>query len=213
MIGYYNYTVVATYFGLGAAVCGILFALTGNPLAAVYCLMIAGVTDMFDGKIARTRERTENEKRFGIQIDSLTDLVCFGVLPAAITCSVWCTSTGKTIPPLVAVAAAIYVLAALIRLAYFNVVEEERQQTTNEKRKEFEGVPVTTVALILPLFFGLSKLMGDKFPIVLTGVLVLTAFAFVSKVRVRKPGNVGIIIMSVVGIAEAVLLIFGSKLF
>lgn len=44
-----------------------------------------------DGRIARTKkDRTEQEKRFGIQIDSLNDLVCFGVLPAAIGWSMDC---------------------------------------------------------------------------------------------------------------------------
>ena len=46
--------------------------------------MLAGVCDMFDGKIARTMKRTKQEKRFGIQIDSLSDFLCFGVLPAMI---------------------------------------------------------------------------------------------------------------------------------
>ena len=66
---------------------GILFAAGGQVSPALLCLMGAGFCDMFDGKIASTRPRTQQEKRFGIQIDSLSDLVCFGVLPAVI---VWC---------------------------------------------------------------------------------------------------------------------------
>ena len=50
---------------------------------ALVCLAISGLCDMFDGKVARTKkDRTEAEKRFGIQIDSLADIVCFGVSPA-----------------------------------------------------------------------------------------------------------------------------------
>ncbi len=47
------------------------------------CLLLHfGLCDMFDGKIARTKERTERRKKcFGIQIDSLADIVCFGILP------------------------------------------------------------------------------------------------------------------------------------
>ena len=51
---------------------------------ALLCLMFAGFCDMFDGKIASTMKRTKQEKRFGIQIDSLSDLICFGALPALI---------------------------------------------------------------------------------------------------------------------------------
>ena len=52
---------------------------------AVGIFIVASLTDLLDGKIARTKKnRTEVEKRFGIQIDSLSDIVCFGVAPAAL---------------------------------------------------------------------------------------------------------------------------------
>ena len=58
-----------------------MFAVNGHLHLGVMCLAISGLCDMFDGKIARTKKnRTEVEKRFGIQIDSLSDIVCFGVL-------------------------------------------------------------------------------------------------------------------------------------
>ena len=82
MIGFYNYTVVLTYIGLASSVLGIFTAFDGKPSMAVICLIISGICDMFDGKIARTMDRTQMEKRFGIQIDSLCDLVSFGILPA-----------------------------------------------------------------------------------------------------------------------------------
>ena len=74
---------------------------------------------MFDGKVARTKkDRTEVEKRFGIQIDSLADIVCFGVSPAIL-----CYRMGMR--GLTGVAILLfYVLAGLIRLAWFNVSEE-----------------------------------------------------------------------------------------
>ncbi len=57
--------------------------MNGSPYSALLCLMVSGLLDAFDGRIARTKKnRTEQEKRFGIQIDSLNDVVCFGVLAA-----------------------------------------------------------------------------------------------------------------------------------
>lgn len=91
MLGFYNYTVVLTYVGMLTGFAGILFAAGGQVSPALLCLLGAGFCDMFDGKIASTRPRTQQEKRFGIQIDSLSDLVCFGVLPAVI---VWCAAWG-----------------------------------------------------------------------------------------------------------------------
>ena len=81
MIGVYDYTVLATYLSLAFGVSGILVAMNGSPYSALLCLMVSGLLDAFDGRIARTKKnRTEQEKRFGIQIDSLNDVVCFGVL-------------------------------------------------------------------------------------------------------------------------------------
>lgn len=85
MIGYYNYTVWLTFVGMLSSVVGMGFAVQGKIIAAVICLMFSGFCDMFDGIVARTKkDRTDEEKRFGIQLDSLSDIVCFGVLPFVI---------------------------------------------------------------------------------------------------------------------------------
>ena len=85
MLGVYDYTVVLTYVSLMVSIGGMMFAVNGHLHLGVMCLAISGLCDMFDGKIARTKKnRTEVEKRFGIQIDSLSDIVCFGVAPAGL---------------------------------------------------------------------------------------------------------------------------------
>lgn len=85
MLGVYDYTVVLTYVSVLISMGGMLFSLNGCPKMAVVCLAVSGFCDMFDGKIARTKKnRTEVEKRFGIQIDSLADIICFGVAPSLI---------------------------------------------------------------------------------------------------------------------------------
>lgn len=82
LLGFYDYTVILTYAGTLSAFHGILSLLNNSPRQALICLMISGVCDMFDGTIAATKDRNRQEKRFGIQIDSLNDIVAFGVLPA-----------------------------------------------------------------------------------------------------------------------------------
>ena len=80
MLGVYDYTVILTYISLWISIGGMMLSLNGHLDLAVLCLALSGLCDMFDGKIARTKkDRTEIEKRFGIQIDSLCDIVCFGV--------------------------------------------------------------------------------------------------------------------------------------
>ena len=137
MIGVYDYTVIATYLSLLLGLAGLYSAAQSEPLDAMLCLMLAGLLDAFDGRIARTKKgRTDAEKRFGIQIDSLNDLVCFGVLPAAIGWSTGCQRLWFL------ATMSFFTLCALIRLAYFNVTEEERQDKTAENRSCYLGVPV-----------------------------------------------------------------------
>ena len=84
-IGFYDYTVVLTYMSLVSAVLGMVFAHKGLFGAAMLCLFFSGFCDAFDGTVARTKKnRTDTERKFGIQIDSLSDLIAFGVLPACI---------------------------------------------------------------------------------------------------------------------------------
>ena len=152
MIGFYNYTVILTYMSLCSAVVGITQTFEGRERIAILCLLISGICDLFDGKVARhKKDRTDQEKLFGIQIDSLCDLVAFGVLPACIGYKMG-FNYGLGL-----VSAVLIVLCGLIRLGYFNVMEEERQKSTAENRKEYQGLPITTSSIILPLLFLAKK--------------------------------------------------------
>ena len=86
MIGFYNYSVIVTYIGVALSVSGMALASTGQFKFAILCLALAGACDTFDGKIARAmKNRTKEMEIFGIQIDSLCDMVCFGVTPVIIS--------------------------------------------------------------------------------------------------------------------------------
>jgi CDP-diacylglycerol--serine O-phosphatidyltransferase len=201
MLGYYNYTVILTYLGMLVSFTGIVSALQGNLQTALLCLMVSGLCDMFDGKIASTRVRTASEKRFGIQIDSLSDLVCFGVLPAIIVCQ----AATATLP--VFCLAGAYVLCALIRLAYFNVNEEERQSQTQAARTVYLGLPVTTAALIVPAVYGLGLLWHWPLGYILPAVLLVMGVAFLTPFRLKKPARAGKVAMIVCGLAELCILV------
>ena len=202
MLGYYNYTVVATYVSLVVSVLGIFQAWEGRSLLSIFCLMLSGLLDAFDGKIARTKlDRTEEEKCFGIQLDSLCDIVCFGVLPAAI-----CRSFGLQSGWALAVCC-LYILCAQIRLAFFNVQEEERQSKTSERRSCYSGLPVTTIALLLPPVYLLHDLGDDIMRWVAGILLLIVGVLFITPIRVPKPHKVGIIAVMAVGAVEAVLLL------
>ncbi|MCQ2418053.1 MAG: CDP-alcohol phosphatidyltransferase family protein [Oscillospiraceae bacterium] len=202
MIGYYSYTVILTYVGFVCGTVGLYFCANGSTNAAIIMLMLAGFCDMFDGKVAKTKKnRTSQECRFGIQIDSLSDMVCFGILPPMIA-----FSTGMHKPYQIAIFSC-FSLAGLIRLAYFNVSEEERQETTTERRKVYEGLPVTSVALIIPFLFAFRNDLGDGFPIVASVVYAVIACAFITRFTLKKPQMRVMVLFIIIGVLELLLLI------
>lgn len=196
MIGFYNYSVILTYIGLASSVFGITQVMDGKPAIPFLCLLFSGICDLFDGKIARSmKNRTEHEKVFGIQIDSLCDLVCFGVFPAIIGYS-YGFNHGLGL-----ISSFMIVIGAVIRLGYFNVMEEERQRNTTELRKQYQGMPVTTIAIILPLLFlGRANIPRDIFPYIFQGFMILISILFVLKINVKKLSARGIFILFTMGI-------------
>ena len=183
LLGFYDYTVILTYMSLLSAFSGMILSGKGMHTAAVLCLMFCGICDAFDGTVARTKKnRTEDEKAFGIQIDSLCDAVSFGVFPALLSVRMGLNGIlGMAI-------AAIYSLCAVIRLAFFNVQEAKRQQAEEGKRKTYRGLPVTSISMIYPVVALLQLFLpAGAFRVVLHIVMAATAFAFVLDFSVKKP--------------------------
>lgn len=201
LVGFYNYTVWLTYAGAAAAVCGIFFSAGGHPFWGVICLLFAGATDMFDGKIASTMKRNEAEKNFGIQIDSLCDLISFGVLPVAIGYGLG-LSGGFFF-----VSAVLYIICAIIRLAYFNVDEIMRQKNENGSRKTYYGLPVTAAAMLFPLIYGLKDLLSAALLPVYQVALFAVAAAFILKFKIRKPRGAALWVIFALGLAVVALVI------
>lgn len=200
MIGVYDYTVILTYLGFASGVYGIINACNGKIFPAVICLMFAGLCDMFDGKVARTKKRrTIEERHFGIQLDSLSDLVCFGVLPAMIGYNIGLNKT--ILLPLII----FFPIAALIRLAWFNVLEITRNSSSPVK--EYTGLPVTSAALIFPFIYIFKKLIGCYFPLVYGICMFIVGVLFISKIKIKKPNTRTMILFIIVGVIEILLII------
>lgn len=226
MIGFYDYTVVLTYLSLMSGATGIMLCLNGigHPYLGMFFLLFSGLCDTFDGKVARTKkDRTDQMKNFGIQIDSLSDLVAFGLLPACIgisllryairtpglsgfTCYVL-THYQKPTQIVLTFIAVLYVLAAMIRLAYFNVMEEEDQNRDETGAKIYTGLPVTSAALIFPAVLLFHLLLRADLTLLYFGVMILTGLFFLSKIQIKKPKNRGIALLIGFGTVEFVILI------
>ena len=123
---------------------------------------------------------------FGERIDSLADLVAFGVAPAMIGFGMQ-INRWYYLPVFV-----IFVLCGLIRLAYFDVTETIRTEDPNcGKRTYYEGLPITNVAFFLPIFYLIATLFApNSLPrtvVMLTGYLSM-AIAFILPFKMPKPG-------------------------
>ncbi|QOV20839.1 CDP-alcohol phosphatidyltransferase family protein [Blautia liquoris] len=201
MIGFYDYTVILTYISFASSISGIFCAITGHFRWAIFCLAFSGLCDMFDGKIARTKkDRTREEKSFGIQIDSLCDVVCFGAFPIVL-----CYSLGmKHIYSMIILI--FYGLAGVIRLGFFNVLAEEDDAAKKDVKPCYHGLPITSMAVALPLAYLLSPLLHGFFIIVLHIMVLVIAILFVTDFKFRKPTNkelsliVGIVAIAVLGV-------------
>ena len=159
---------------------------------------------MFDGKIARSmKNRTEDEKSFGIQIDSLCDVVCFGIFPAMI-----CYLLGVR-GPVGLVIIALYCVNSVIRLAYFNVMEMKGALVSEEGEKYYKGLPITSMAVVLPLVFMIQFFVPDfVFIICLHLALLVGGTLFVVNFRFRKPKNSTLaVLVAVVAVALCIMIL------
>ena len=185
MIGFYDYTVILTYVSIASSVIGMTQAIHGRFKVAVVLLAFSGLCDMFDGKIARTKKnRSDDAKAFGIQIDSLCDVVCFGAFPALICYLLGVRGfLGMTV-------IALYCVSSVIRLAFFNVMEMNNALITEEGEKFYRGLPITYMAVALPLVFMIQFFVPDRaFVVCLYLLLLVVGLLFIVDFRFRKPSN------------------------
>ena len=203
-IGEYNKAVVLTYLGVVFGILSLMFAFSGNFMYAMVCLLTAGVCDAFDGKVARACKRTEDGKRFGIEIDSLADTVNFVVLPIIIFFNMGMTSWYHI------VIYTMYALAGIIRLAYFNVLAF--------KEKDFKavdyytGLPVTTVSFFFPFAYSFSGILPTEIMnLILTGMMLLIAFLFVFNFKIKKPKGKTLYVFLGIAIIMAAAILFFAK--
>lgn len=208
MIGYYNYTILFTFFGTVSGLLGIQFALSDNILASLICLLICGFFDMFDGTVARTKKnRTEFEKKYGVQLDSLSDVVCFAVLPTIIALEVtkplgWWSNL-----------CLLYFITSISRLAYFNVEEEMRSKKESTPRKIYTGLPVTMTSVILPCLYFIGSMVNGYLSVIMLIGILANASLQVSKIKIPHLQKRGLLTCLLIGSIILILTILTQYLF
>ena len=180
---------MVTLLALSAGLTAIRFALDGRWEHAVLAVVAAAILDALDGRVARL---LKGASKFGAELDSLSDFVCFGVAPALILYLWTMRDAGK----LGWVLVMLFTICCGLRLARFNVMLEDPDAPV-WKNRFFSGIPAPMGGLLvlLPLVFSLQ--VGDGlfrqpwvagvFLLVLAGMMVSTipTFSF-KKLKVSR---------------------------
>ena len=161
--------------GLLSAVLAIYFAITGNFPAAMIGLVWAVFFDWSDGNIARRMKgRTDKQRLFGGQLDSLIDIVSFGVCPAVVLLSYGDFS------PWFLPGAFLIVAGGVLRLSYFNVYGLV-------SKTSYQGLAIDNNGILLVLFFVFHDLFSASAFTVILYILILTLAALnVAPIRTPK---------------------------
>ena len=166
---------ICSLLGLLCAVFGIYFAIEGNFLAAIIGVLWAVLFDWYDGILAqKMKDRTKEQGAFGAQMDSMIDIVSFGVLPAILLLSYGNYSLWY-MP-----GAFIIIASGAIRLSYFNVFGLIDNKT-------YLGLSVDSNGLILPLIFLFESFFSHtSFSIILYALLMVLSALNLSSIRINK---------------------------
>ena len=194
-------SVLLTYLGVIFAITSMYFAFTKMAFAEVgymryslVFLILAGICDMFDGKVARMCKRSTEEKEFGIQIDSLADTVSFLVLPVVIMSSLGMTNIFELLVYIV------FILCGISRLAYFNC-----NASMDGPVKFYNGLPVTSTSIVYPVLGLLhGQIPENIFELVYIAATIIIAFLFIFKIKIPKIKGIAYIIIPIL----ALLLVF-----
>ena len=172
-LGVYHPSVLLTYLGLSISLYGVFFS---KSLAfSLILLILAGLCDTFDGMVANAFQRNDLEKAFGVQIDSLSDLISFGVFPVHIYLQYFAKFGVFSF-----LLSVLYLLSVVTRLAYFNA-------SGGEKKDYFTGLAVTYASFFIPLYglfsvyFSIEKILPGEL------LYTLLAFFFVFNFKMKKP--------------------------
>lgn len=143
-------------------------------------LIVSGICDAFDGTIAK-KLRKNIKDDYGIQLDSLADILSSGIFPIII-----CISMGfnKNVDIIIY---CIFIICGITRLAYFNV-------NTKNETTCFTGLPITCTTIILPIIYNLKN------EVLFMSVLLLLSILFVSNIKIKKPNLKTKLVLSLMGI-------------
>jgi len=197
-----------TIFGVCLGLSSIKFALDANYVMSVIAIAFAAILDTLDGRVARLIKGTS---KVGKELDSLTDVISFGVAPSFVM-YFWAINEMGKIGWLLIL---IYTVCCALRLARFNLTVVDEAETW--KINFFEGVPSPAAAglILLPLILNLSGLFEFENHATVSSIIILaTSILMVSKIptyslkRILIPRNLAIFLLLGIGIYLSLIIFY-----
>ena len=200
-----------TIFGVCLGLSSIKFALDTNYAMSVIAIGFAAILDTLDGRVARLIKATS---KVGKELDSLTDVISFGVAPSFVMYFWTLNEVGKIGWMLVL----IYTVCCALRLARFNLTVVEETETW--KINFFEGIPSPAAAglILLPLMLNLSDLVQFENTAIISSIVILmVSILMVSKIptyslkRILIPRHLTIFLLLGIGVYLSLLIFYIFK--
>ncbi|MCI5674850.1 MAG: CDP-diacylglycerol--serine O-phosphatidyltransferase [Ezakiella sp.] len=162
-----------TFCNMLCGALSILFTIDGKYRTAMAFIVFASIADRYDGRVAR---KFKQSSAMGVQMDSMGDIISFGIAPALLSYMIVFDKLEGTFKLLGAAATAIYIVAGALRLARFNVIGMDDDNC-------FHGLPIPVCGLLLVGFLFLKLKFSPIFYFVL---MVLLGLLMLSNIRVKK---------------------------
>lgn len=179
-LGYYNLANLVTSLGLACALLSCFLIAQRHYAVAMLAFSCAGLCDMMDGRIARASATTGKRARFyGIQLDSLCDVISFGVIPCMMA---YMLGYNRTLDILVYL---LFTVCGAMRLANFNM--EVALDSPNLRSDHFTGMPIPFSVNVFPLLLIVHLLVGRPVFWLFRLVLLLVAICYILRIRIPKP--------------------------
>jgi CDP-diacylglycerol--serine O-phosphatidyltransferase len=176
---HFNLANLFTFVNITAGLLAVYFITQNNFFLAIILAWIGGAFDIFDGKIAR---KYELSNEFGIQLDSFADFLSFVLVPVfLIFQAVYATSLEGGFVIVAAVISIYYVISGLRRLIHFNINAD-----AGEVEKFFTGVPTPLGAILLWLVY-LAHAYAFIPAVVVIALMALIGWSLNSQLRVPHP--------------------------
>lgn len=187
---------IITLLGIVCAITGMVECFKGRIGFAAVLLTISGICDGFDGYFAKKVRKPNQSSEYGVELDSLADIVCAGVFPVIISMSLGYHHWYNLLIYI------LFIMCGITRLTYYNV--------NSSSKNYFNGVPITVSAFLIPAVYFVFKNTTSAciLEIALMVTFLLLAILYVTNVKIKKPSLQNRTIWSVIGFILCTIIIY-----